>query len=198
MIEKTSRRNTSTAHGTSLKLTAVGGISLRLIQSASADAAMPIGRSEGFQVAIMSQVARKMANREANALINDARTDIGWLTSQLCWIRLASRLISGNAHDLYACGVATFIRPCEWILTARNKSQRLRYLELPVGVFIYLITQARGMAERNAQQAQAARHELRRAVGFSVADDILDLGQLKKVGLISKDKFVRPRAKLIR
>jgi len=78
---------------------------LRLIQSANADAAMPIGRSEGFEVAIMSQVARKMANREANALINDARTDIGWLTSQLCRIRLASRLIGGNAHDPYPCGL---------------------------------------------------------------------------------------------
>ena len=52
------------------------------------------------------------------------------------------------------------------------------------------------MAEHNAQQAQAARHELRRAVGFSVADDILNLGQLKKVGSISEDKFVRLRAKL--
>src|SRR6516162_3629274 len=40
-----------------------------------------------------------------------------------------------------------------------------------IGVFVYLITQARGMAERNAQQAQAERDELRRVVGFSVADE---------------------------
>jgi hypothetical protein len=61
-----------------------------------------------------------------------------------------------------------------------------RFLELPIGVFIYLITQARGMAERSVQQAQTARHELRRAVGFSVADDISNLGQLKKAGSISE------------
>ncbi|MGA9083355.1 MAG: hypothetical protein WB390_12955, partial [Pseudolabrys sp.] len=34
------------------------------------------------------------------------------------------------------------------------------------GVFAYLITQGRGMAERNAQQAQQTREELRRVVGF--------------------------------
>ena len=66
-----------------------------------------------------------------------------------------------------------------------------------IGIFIYLITQARGMAERNAQQAQAARDELRRAVGFSVADEISKLDQLKKAGSISEDEFVRLRAKLV-
>jgi hypothetical protein len=35
------------------------------------------------------------------------------------------------------------------------------------------------MAERNAQQAQQARDELRRIVGFSVADEIAKLDQLK-------------------
>ena len=39
-----------------------------------------------------------------------------------------------------------------------------------LGVLIYLIFQERGMAERNAQQAQQARDELRRVVGFSAAD----------------------------
>lgn len=37
-----------------------------------------------------------------------------------------------------------------------------------IGVFIYLISQGRGMAERRTQQAQHARDELRRVVGFSV------------------------------
>jgi hypothetical protein len=50
------------------------------------------------------------------------------------------------------------------------------------------------MAERNVLQAQTARHELRRAVGFSVADDISNLGQLKKAGSIGEGKFVRPGA----
>ena len=39
------------------------------------------------------------------------------------------------------------------------------------GILAYLITQGRGMAERNAQQAQQARDELRRVVGFSAADE---------------------------
>src|SRR5262249_27051057 len=34
-----------------------------------------------------------------------------------------------------------------------------------IGILIYLITQGRGMAERNAQQAHQAREDLRRVVG---------------------------------
>src|SRR5262245_24106089 len=49
-----------------------------------------------------------------------------------------------------------------------------------LGIFAYLITQGRGMAERNAQQAQQTRDELRRVVGYSVADEITKLDQLKK------------------
>jgi Phospholipase_D-nuclease N-terminal len=65
------------------------------------------------------------------------------------------------------------------------------------GIFIYLITQGRGMAERNAQQAQLARDQLRHVVGFSVADEITKLGQLKKSGSITDDEFGRLRTKLI-
>ena len=50
------------------------------------------------------------------------------------------------------------------------------------GVFAYLISQGRGMAERNSLQAQQARDELRRVVGFSAADEIAKLDQLKKSG----------------
>ena len=56
-----------------------------------------------------------------------------------------------------------------------------------LGIFAYLITQGRGMAERNAQQAQQAREELRRVVGYSVTDEITKLDQLKKLGSISDD-----------
>lgn len=66
-----------------------------------------------------------------------------------------------------------------------------------IGVFIYLITQGRGIAERNAQQAQAARDELRRTIGFSVADEITKLDQLKKAGSISDAEFTRLRARLV-
>ena len=53
------------------------------------------------------------------------------------------------------------------------------------------------MAERNAQQAQQARDELRRVVGYSVADEITKLDQLKKSGSITDDEFQRLRAKLV-
>jgi hypothetical protein len=66
-----------------------------------------------------------------------------------------------------------------------------------VGILAYLITQGRGMAERNAQQAHQAREELRRVVGFSVADEISKLDQLKKSGSITDAEFQRLRAKLV-
>ena len=65
------------------------------------------------------------------------------------------------------------------------------------GVFAYLISQGRGMAERNSLQAQQARDELRRAVGFSAADEIAKLDQLKKSGAITGDEYGRLRAKLV-
>jgi hypothetical protein len=71
-------------------------------------------------------------------------------------------------------------------------------LVLPyLGVFAYLISQGRGMAERNSQQAQQARDELRRVVGFSAADEIAKLDQLKKSGAISGEEFTRLRAKVV-
>jgi hypothetical protein len=66
-----------------------------------------------------------------------------------------------------------------------------------IEVFAYLIFQGRGMTERNAQQAQEARQELRRVVGFSAADEIEKLDRLKKVGSISETEFVHLRAKLV-
>ena len=66
-----------------------------------------------------------------------------------------------------------------------------------LGVFIYLITQSRGMAERGVQQAQRARDELRQVVGFSAADEIKKLNELKKSGAISDAEFARLRAKLV-
>jgi predicted membrane channel-forming protein YqfA (hemolysin III family) len=66
-----------------------------------------------------------------------------------------------------------------------------------LGVLVYLITQGRGMAERNAQQAQQAREELRRVVGYSVADEITKLDQLKKSGSITADEYGRLRARLV-
>jgi len=41
------------------------------------------------------------------------------------------------------------------------------------------------MVQRNAEQVQQARHELRRVVGFSVADEITKLDRLNKSGSIT-------------
>jgi hypothetical protein len=66
-----------------------------------------------------------------------------------------------------------------------------------LAILAYLITQGRGMAERNAQQAQQAREDLRRVVGFSAADEIAKLDQLKKSGSITDGEFQRLRARLV-
>ena len=66
-----------------------------------------------------------------------------------------------------------------------------------LAIFAYMITQSRGMAERSGQQAQQARDELRRVVGFSVADEIEKLDRLKKSGSITDQEFARLRAKLV-
>jgi len=66
-----------------------------------------------------------------------------------------------------------------------------------IGVFVYLITQGRGMARRNAEQAQAAREELRRFGGFSVADELEKLNRLKSSGSINEQEFATLRARLV-
>jgi hypothetical protein len=66
-----------------------------------------------------------------------------------------------------------------------------------IAVLAYLITQGKGMAERNQQRAEQARDELRRVVGFSAADEIDKLDRLGKAGSISDAEFTRPRARLV-
>jgi hypothetical protein len=66
-----------------------------------------------------------------------------------------------------------------------------------LGVLAYLIFQGGGMAERNVQQTQQARDELRGVVGFSVADEIEKLNRLKQAGSISDAEFTQLCAKLM-
>jgi ABC-type multidrug transport system fused ATPase/permease subunit len=66
-----------------------------------------------------------------------------------------------------------------------------------LAVFIYLISQSRGMAERNMQRAQQARDELRHVVGFSAADEIEKLERLKNAGTISNEEYTRLRARVM-
>jgi hypothetical protein len=64
-------------------------------------------------------------------------------------------------------------------------------------VLVYLISQGKGMAERNAQRAEETREELRRVVGISTADEIEKLDRLKKAGTISDAEFARLRTRLV-
>lgn len=67
-----------------------------------------------------------------------------------------------------------------------------------IGVLVYMISQATGMARRSSQRTQQAREELKNVIGFSVADEIEKLDRLKTSGAISDDEFARLRANLLR
>jgi hypothetical protein len=66
-----------------------------------------------------------------------------------------------------------------------------------IGIFAYVLTQGRGMAERNQARAQQAGDELRQIAGFSTADEIGKLDRLKSSGSISEAEYARLRARLI-
>jgi hypothetical protein len=66
-----------------------------------------------------------------------------------------------------------------------------------LGIFIYLITQSKGMAERNIAQAQAQQEQLRQIVGTSSADELIKLDQLKASGSITDAEYQTMRAKVI-
>ena len=66
-----------------------------------------------------------------------------------------------------------------------------------IGVFAYLLTQGRGMAERNNARARQARDDLRQAIGFSVADEIEKLERLKQNGAISDQEYARLRERVV-
>ena len=66
-----------------------------------------------------------------------------------------------------------------------------------IGIFAYLLTQGWGMGERDMAQAEAAREQLRSVVGFSVADELAKLDQLRASGSITDAEYAKLRAKLI-
>jgi len=66
-----------------------------------------------------------------------------------------------------------------------------------IGIFAYILTQGGGMAARNRAQALRARDELRKDVGFSVADELVKLDRLKSENAISSDEYTRLRARLV-
>ncbi len=66
-----------------------------------------------------------------------------------------------------------------------------------IGIFAYLITQHRGMAERNDARSQAMHDNLRQIVGFSAADEIEKLDRLKASGSLSAEEYTRLRARVV-
>ena len=66
-----------------------------------------------------------------------------------------------------------------------------------IGIFAYLLTQGRGMAERNEARARQAHDDLRQFVGFSAADEIEKLDRLKSAGSISEQECTRLRTRLV-
>lgn len=66
-----------------------------------------------------------------------------------------------------------------------------------LGVFIYLLTQSRGMAVRSNEQMVAAREQLREFVGHSPAQELEKLEALKSSGIITADEHAKLRARVI-
>ena len=66
-----------------------------------------------------------------------------------------------------------------------------------IGIFAYLLTQGRGMAERNEARARQTQEDFRKFVGFSAADEIEKLDRLKAAGSISEQEYGRMRARLV-
>jgi Phospholipase_D-nuclease N-terminal len=66
-----------------------------------------------------------------------------------------------------------------------------------IGIFAYILTQGRGMAERNQARAKEAQAEIRQAVGYSAADEIEKLDRLKASGSISEPEYARLRARAV-
>ena len=66
-----------------------------------------------------------------------------------------------------------------------------------IGVFAYLLTQSSGIATRSRQGADNSRNEMRSFIGFSGADELVKLDQLKASGSISADEHAGLRARAI-
>jgi hypothetical protein len=66
-----------------------------------------------------------------------------------------------------------------------------------LGILIYILTQHKGMAERNVEQIKAEREQLRQFVGTGSADELMKLDQLKAAGSISDAEYQKMRAKVI-
>ena len=72
------------------------------------------------------------------------------------------------------------------------------FIVLPyIGVFAYILTQSRGMAERDEARARQQRDELRGIAGVSVADELVKLNRLKTQKAISEEEYLTLRQRLV-
>lgn len=66
-----------------------------------------------------------------------------------------------------------------------------------LGIFIYLVTQGHGMAQRQSQRIEKASEELRHLIGFSLADELEKLERLRNSNAISNEEYARLRARVV-
>jgi thiol:disulfide interchange protein len=66
-----------------------------------------------------------------------------------------------------------------------------------LGVFVYLISQGHGMAERNVRAANQQREEMRQWVGYSSADELDKLERLHDSGKLSDAEYQQLRGKVL-
>ena len=99
------------------------------------------------------------------------------------WLLITVAADLFRRHDISGWGKALWV--VAWVV--------FPYL----AVLAYLIFQGRGMAVRNERRVDQARDELKRAIGFSTADELEKLDRLKKAGSISDAEFTRLRARLV-
>ena len=108
-----------------------------------------------------------------------------WIFMFVIWFWLLISIFSDifRRHDIHG-GVKSL-----WIIFV---------IVLPfLGIFVYLITQSKGMAERNIAQAKAQQEQLRQMVGTSSADELLKLEQLKTSGAVNDEEYAKMRAQII-
>jgi len=66
-----------------------------------------------------------------------------------------------------------------------------------LGVFIYLISQGRGMGERAQKSQAAAVDQAREQLGYSVADELQKLDTLHSQGKLSDAEYQQARSKAL-
>lgn len=108
-----------------------------------------------------------------------------WIFLFVIWIWLAVSVIMDlfRRHDIHGLGKTL------WIIFIIAFSF--------LGIFAYIITQSRGMAERNVQAAKEQREALRKMVGVSPADELMKLDQLKASGSITQAEYDKMRAEVV-